>query len=69
MGATPAWGATPGGGMGMETPTPGMLAAQQGGVGGVPMTPEAYQQMKVDREMDERNRCAGGQNRGSVYWE
>ena len=62
MGATPAWGATPAmgamGGMGMETPTPGMLAQQA--AGGVPMTPEAYQQMKVDREMDERNRCVLG---------
>lgn len=60
LGATPAWGAaTPAGGVGMETPTPGMLAAQQAALGGVPLTPEAYQQMRVDREMDERNRCAG----------
>ena len=58
MGATPAYGmgATPAGGLGMETPTPGMLAAQMAAQQGVPMTPEAYQQMKVDREMDERNR-------------
>lgn len=64
LGATPAWGATPAGGLGMETPTPGMLAAQQAAMGGVPMTPEAYQQMRVDREMDERNRCAAGQRGG-----
>ncbi|KAL4443434.1 hypothetical protein ABPG75_011171 [Micractinium tetrahymenae] len=58
MGATPMYGmgATPAGGLGMETPTPGMLAAQQAAMAGVPMTPEAYQQMKIDREMDERNR-------------
>lgn len=59
LGATPAWGAgmaTPAGGMGMETPTPGMLAAQQAALGAVPMTPEAYQQLKIEREMDERNR-------------
>ncbi len=31
------------------------LAAQQAAMG-VPMTPEAYQQAKVEREMDERNR-------------
>lgn len=59
LGATPMYGmgATPAGGLGMETPTPGMLAAQQAAMAGVPMTPEAYQQMKIDREMDERNRC------------
>jgi hypothetical protein len=44
------------GGMGMETPTPGMLAAQQAAMAAVPMTPEAYQQMRIEREMDERNR-------------
>lgn len=60
LGATPMYGmgATPAGGLGMETPTPGMLAAQQAAMAGVPMTPEAYQQMKIDREMDERNRWA-----------
>ena len=31
------------------------LAAQQAAMG-VPMTPEAYQQAKVERKMDERNR-------------
>lgn len=31
------------------------LAAQQAAMG-VPMTPEAYQQAKIEREMDERNR-------------
>lgn len=63
MGATPMYGmgATPAGGLGMETPTPGMLAAQQAAMAGVPMTPEAYQQMKIDREMDERNRWGPGQ--------
>ncbi len=60
LGATPMYGmgATPAGGLGMETPTPGMLAAQQAAMARVPMTPEAYQQMKIDREMDERNRWA-----------
>jgi splicing factor 3B subunit 1 len=61
LGATPAYGAgmaTPAGGLGMETPTPGMLAAQQAAMGAVPMTPEMYQQARVEREMDERNRWA-----------
>ncbi|KAI7844119.1 hypothetical protein COHA_002257 [Chlorella ohadii] len=64
------WDATPTPGHGFgagpsETPaagkrsrwdaTPAMLAAQQAAMG-VPMTPEAYQQAKVEREMDERNR-------------
>ncbi|KAL4858600.1 Splicing factor 3B subunit 1 [Chlorella vulgaris] len=56
LGATPMYGATPAGGLGMETPTPGMLAAQQAAMAAVAMTPEAYQQAKVEREMDERNR-------------
>lgn len=38
------------------TPRPRLqLAAQQAAMG-VPMTPEAYQQAKIEREMDERNR-------------
>ena len=42
LGATPAF--TPGAGMGMETPSQ------------FAMTPDQYQQRKVELEMDERNR-------------
>lgn len=54
MGATPAYGATPMGGFGMETP-------MHGGAGGapgqpVPMTPEVYQAMKIEKEIEYRNR-------------
>ncbi|KXZ49786.1 hypothetical protein GPECTOR_19g237 [Gonium pectorale] len=53
--ATPAIGA-PGATplLGMETPSLSALGAA--GAGAVPMTPEAYQEMRLQREMWERNR-------------
>ncbi|KAH7616313.1 hypothetical protein Ndes2526B_g08409 [Nannochloris sp. 'desiccata'] len=56
FGATPAYGgATPVGGFGMDTPmyggSAGVTAAQQ-----VQMTPEVYQAMKIQREIEYRNR-------------
>jgi len=60
MGATPAYGAalgaTPVGGFGMETPIYGTRSG--GGAPGqpVPMTPEHYQAMKREREIETRNR-------------
>lgn len=47
-GMTPM-GTTPLGGMGMETPLPGQLPK-------VPLTPEQYQAMRWEREIEERNR-------------
>eukprot|EP00890_Picochlorum_soloecismus_P004656 jgi/Picsp_1/5191/NSC_02554-R1_protein len=52
-GVTPGHlGATPVGGLGMETPAYG--AGQPGKA--VPMTPDVYQAMKVERELEYRNR-------------
>ncbi|KAG1666568.1 hypothetical protein FOA52_000535 [Chlamydomonas sp. UWO 241] len=57
VGVTPGFftGATPAGGMGMETPGTQHLAGLAGQQG-VPMTPEAYQEMRLQKEMWERNR-------------
>lgn len=53
-GATPMGGMTPGatpmGGMDMQTPTPGQLHLR------TPMTPDQYNLLKWEREMDERNK-------------
>lgn len=55
--ATPAVGA-PGATplLGMETPSLSALGGAGAGGPGVPMTPEAYQEMRLQREMWERNR-------------
>ncbi|KAG2491765.1 hypothetical protein HYH03_009926 [Edaphochlamys debaryana] len=55
--ATPAVGA-PGATplLGMETPSLSALGGAGGAGAGVPMTPEAYQEMRLQREMWERNR-------------
>lgn len=55
--ATPVYGngATPAGGLGMETPLYGAVGVTGAGQA-VPMTPEAYQAMKIDREIEARNR-------------
>jgi len=45
-------GITPMGGTGMETPSPAALAARFGG----PMTPEQYNSMRWEKEIEERNR-------------
>lgn len=56
LGATPAYGmgVTPAGGMGMETPMPGQLPMGMGPGGS--MTPEVYQALKLEREIEVRNR-------------
>ena len=53
---TPLVGATPMGGMGMETPSAAQLAASMAGAAGAPMTPEQYNAMRWEREIEERNR-------------
>lgn len=56
-GATPAAGWTPGQTpSGMMTPSPSLGQAGLGGAAGEPMTPEHAQQMRWERELDERNR-------------
>eukprot|EP00903_Cladosiphon_okamuranus_P007767 g7522.t1 len=56
-GATPAAGWTPGQTpSGMMTPSPSLGQAGLGGAAGEPMTPELAQQMRWERELDERNR-------------
>ncbi|CAN0407411.1 unnamed protein product, partial [Hapterophycus canaliculatus] len=57
-GATPSAGWTPGQTpSGMMTPSPSLGQAGLGGVvGAEPMTPELAQQMRWERELDERNR-------------
>ncbi|CAN0482447.1 unnamed protein product, partial [Discosporangium mesarthrocarpum] len=47
-------GTTPQGGMGMMTPSPSM--GPGGLTGAEPMTPELAQQLRWERELDERNR-------------
>ena len=71
LGVTPGFfgAATPAGAMGMETPllgfgrgaAPGALGGGGGAMGGgqVPMTPEAYQEMRLQKEMWDRNRPLG----------
>lgn len=55
-GATPSAGWTPGQTpSGMVTPSPNLAQAGLGGAG-EPMTPELAQQMRWERELDERNR-------------
>lgn len=55
-GATPQAGWTPGQTpAGMVTPSPSLAQAGLGGPG-EPMTPELAQQMRWERELDERNR-------------
>mmetsp|Transcript_1821 Transcript_1821/g.4048 ORF Transcript_1821/g.4048 Transcript_1821/m.4048 type:complete len:1229 (-) Transcript_1821:173-3859(-) len=49
-GATPLIGATPVGGLGMETPMPSQLG------GSVGMTPEQMNEMRFQRDVDERNK-------------
>ena len=44
------------GGMGMETPSAAQLAASMAGAAGAPMTPEQYNAMRWEREIEERNR-------------
>ena len=58
IGATPMYGAaTPAGGYGMDTPMHGAAGGgASGGAGAVAMTPEVYQAMKIERELDFRNR-------------
>lgn len=55
VGATPAFGATPGFGV---TPmmTPGMAMGMETPMVKGPMTPEQYQAMRLEREIEERNR-------------
>lgn len=57
-GTTPSAGWTPGQTpSGMVTPSPSLGQAGLGGVAGAePMTPELAQQMRWERELDERNR-------------
>jgi len=62
-GVTPAHlGATPVGGLGMETPAYG--AGQPGKA--VPMTPDVYQAMKVERELEYRNRALSDEDLDSM---
>lgn len=68
VGVTPGFfgAATPAGAMGMETPLLGFGRGAAPGGGGVmvagqqvPMTPEAYQEMRLQKEMWDRNRPLG----------
>jgi splicing factor 3B subunit 1 len=52
VGATPAYGATPSGAIGMETPAYGAAVAGSN----VAMTPDLYQALKVERDIQARNR-------------
>ncbi len=58
VGVTPGFftGATPAAASGMETPGTAMRMAAAGGGQQVPMTPEAYQEMRQQKEMWDRNR-------------
>jgi splicing factor 3B subunit 1 len=68
--ATPMGGQTPGtftpgvtpmGGLGMETPTPGQIALR------VPQTPEQYNAMKWERDIEERNRPLSDEDLDAMF--
>jgi splicing factor 3B subunit 1 len=64
-GTTPFVGATPLGGMGMETPSAAQIAASM--AAGAPMTPEQYNAMRWEREIEERNRPLSDQDLDAMF--